>query len=71
MLSLKSEKTGFGGWFSLESQRERTLRMWDNEIPVVVEQAECHVHEVRGCPRPTRGCETEVGKIAESNYRAP
>ena len=55
----------------MESQRERTLRMWDNEIPVGVEQAECHVHEVRGCPRPTRGCETEVGKIAESNYRAP
>ena len=24
-----TEETGFGGWFSLESQRERTLRMWD------------------------------------------
>lgn len=43
-----TEEIGFGGWFSLEDQRERTLRMWDNEIPVGVEQAECRVHEVTG-----------------------
>lgn len=43
-----TEEIGFEGWFSLESQRERTLRMWDNEIPIGVEQAECRVHEVTG-----------------------
>lgn len=42
-----------------------------NEIPVGVEQAVCHVHEITGAVLGPQEGVRQVGKIAESSYRVP